>query len=863
MRDEVAAYGGVEVKALGDGFMVAFGSARRALACAVAIQRALTERRADLPDLKVRIGLNTGEVVAEADDLYGQAVHAAARIAARAAGGEILVSEVVRQLAGVTPELTFTDRGRYRLKGFPDRFRLFEVRGREEGPAAAPAAFAARTPYVGREAERAELGRLIDCAYGGSGGLALVGGEPGVGKTRFTEEVASDAAAKGFQVLVGRCYEIEGAPPYVPFVEILEQALADAPNPESFRALLGDDAPEVAKLLPRLRRLFPDIPAALELPPEQERYYLFNSLRDVLARAAAARPLFLVLDDLHWADEGTLLLVEHLAEGFSRLPVLAVGTYRDTEVTPAHPLARPLESLLRQRRAQPISLKRLSEDGVAALLAALSGQEPPPSLVAAVHAETQGNPFFTEEVFKHLAEEGRLFDEDGRFLAVVDIDDLDVPESLRLVLGRRLERLGDNGRRALSAAAVVGRAFTYELLEALGELPPDALLGALDEAERARLVTPLSGAPDEDRLLFSHELIRQTLLAALSQPRRRRLHLLVADTLERRHADGLDAVASEIAHHLTQAGSAAEPRRLLRFLSLAGRQAMRTAGFEDALRHFEQALALIDVAEPAQRAELFADRALARRSLGHYEDALPDWDEALQRYESLDDSEAAARVCLQASLDLWWLSRDREALARAERGLAALGDRETPQRAEMLAWTGVSRAWVSPYEPGAAMIDESLALAERLGEKRLVGYGLLSRALHAFAFGLQPEVLEAGQEGARLLRAEGDLWEMVTLLAFMECSATELGRMRLAAELGQEVEAQATRLGHPLPLFAYHEVAVIGSSLGRQPGPRRTRGVGPSPPRGGRGHGLPPPFRGAAGPRRLSPGRLGGCPPGG
>ncbi len=232
VRGEVAAHGGVEVKALGDGFMVAFGSARRALACAVAIQRALAERRADLSDLRVRIGLNTGEVVAEADDLYGQAVHAAARIAARAAGGEILVSEVVRQLAGVTPELTFTDRGRCRLKGFPERFRLFEVRGRDEEPATAPAAFAARTPYVGRESERAELGRLIDCALGGSGGLALVGGEPGVGKTRLCEEAGADAVAKGFRVLVGRCYEIEGAPPYVPFVEILEQALADEPNPD-------------------------------------------------------------------------------------------------------------------------------------------------------------------------------------------------------------------------------------------------------------------------------------------------------------------------------------------------------------------------------------------------------------------------------------------------------------------------------------------------------------------------------------------------------------------------------------------------------------------------------------------------------
>ncbi|HTC80988.1 MAG TPA: BTAD domain-containing putative transcriptional regulator, partial [Acidimicrobiia bacterium] len=539
VRSQVRAHGGLEVKALGDGFMVAFGSARRALSCAIATQRSLSDHRLDLPDVKVRIGLNTGEVVHEGDDLYGQAVHAAARIAAKAHGGEILVSEIVKQLVGTTPDVSFRDRGRYRLKGFPERFHLFEVAWAEEEPGPSPAAFAARTPYVGREVERAELARLLDAARDGRGTLALIGGEPGVGKTRLTEEAGADATAKGFRVLVGRCYEIEGAPPYVPFVEILEEALASAPSPDAFRALLADDAPEVAKLLPRLRRLFPDIPPPLELPPEQERHYLFNSLRDFFGRAAAGRPMFLVLDDLHWADEGTLLLVEHLAERLPRLPVLAVGTYRDTEVTPGHRLARPLEDLLRHRLAQRISLQRLPEDGVAALLRALSGQEPPPSLVAVVHAETQGNPFFTEEVFKHLAEEGRLFDEDGRFRPELSIGELDVPESLRLVLGRRLDRLGENGRRALAAAAVVGRAFTYELLEALGELPADALLDALDEAERARLVAPLSDAADEDRLLFSHELIRQTLLTSLSQPRRRRLHLLVADTLGRLHADDL------------------------------------------------------------------------------------------------------------------------------------------------------------------------------------------------------------------------------------------------------------------------------------------------------------------------------------
>jgi tetratricopeptide (TPR) repeat protein len=464
-----------------------------------------------------------------------------------------------------------------------------------------------------------------------------------------------------------------------------------------------------------------------------------------------------------------------------------------------------------------MSLHRLPEDGVAALLQALSGQEPPPSLVAAVHTETQGNPFFTEEIFKHLAEEGRLFGDDGRFRPEVAIGELDVPESLRLVLGRRLERLGPDGRRALAAAAVVGRAFTYELLEALGELPSDALLDVLDEAERARLVSPLSDAADEDRLLFSHELIRQTLLAELSQPRRRRLHLRVADTLERLFADSLDGHASEIAHHLVQAGSAADRHRLLRSLTLAGRQAMRTAGYEDALRYFEQALSLIEVADPPERPALFADRALAGRSLGRYEDALPDWEQAFRLYEELGAVEAAARMSSEASFELWWLNRDREALAWAERGLSKLSDRETPQRAEMLGWAGVAGAWVSPFERGAERIDAALAVAERLGEKRLVGYGLVSRALHDFPFALHNAVLEAGQAGADLLRAEGDLWEVATVLGFMEISALELGRTKLSSTIGQEAHSLCTRLGHSFALFVLHGMAVSAHQLATSP----------------------------------------------
>jgi tetratricopeptide (TPR) repeat protein len=495
-------------------------------------------------------------------------------------------------------------------------------------------------------------------------------------------------------------------------------------------------------------------------------------------------------------------------------------------VTPDHRLARSLEDLLRRRQAQRITLKRLSEDGVAALLRAMSGQEPPPPFVEAVHAETEGNPFFTEEVFKHLAEEDRLYGADGGFRSDVKIGDLDVPESLRLVLARRLERLGENGRRALAAAAVVGRAFTYELLEAMGEMASGALIDALEEAERARLIAPLSDAAADDRLLFSHELIRQTLLASLSQARRRRLHLLVADTLERLYATTLDEQASEIAHHLTQAGPAGDRRRLLDYLTLAGRQTMRTAGYEDALRHFEQAVAMAEVAEPAEQPELLANRALALRSLGRFETSLPGWKEAAERYEILGDPEAAARMHFEASRDLWWLNRDREAAVEAERGLAALGNRETAQRAEMLAWTGVAAAFVSPFERGVKMIEEGLSLAGRLGDKRILGYGLLNRALHAWPFSLHRDVIDSGQEAIRLLRAEGDLWDVAMLLGFMEVSALELGRVVLSAELGDEVEPLAIRLGHSFALSVLHESTIAFRQFAREPDLERLEAAG-------------------------------------
>ena len=286
---------------------------------------------------------------------------------------------------------------------------------------------------VGRDAEHAELVRGLEEAIAGRGTIVMVGGEPGIGKTRLTQALLSDARRRGCIGLVGHCYEGEGAPPYVPFIEMLEYS-ARTIVPATFRHALGDAASEVAKLMPELRRMFSDIPAPIELPPEQQRRFLFNAYREFVDRSCREAPRVVVLEDLHWADEPTLLLLQHLAQTIATTPLLVVGTYRDVELDVARPFVRTLEALVRQRLATRISLQRLPLSGVESMLRGMSNQPPPSSLTRVIFQETEGNPFFVEEVFQHLSEDGKLFDAGGAWRPDLRVETLQVPD-LGLIRG--------------------------------------------------------------------------------------------------------------------------------------------------------------------------------------------------------------------------------------------------------------------------------------------------------------------------------------------------------------------------------------------------------------------------------------------
>jgi len=801
VRQQVEQHCGHEVKSLGDGFMVAFASARKAVACAVGIQRALEEHNRQHPDqqVQVRIGLNTGEAIQEEADLFGAAVDAAARIAAKAKGSQILLSEAVRGVLGRAKDVELVDRGRFRLKGFPERWRLYEVVWRKEAPIAGPTVVE-RTPYVGREAERAELRRLLDQSIRGQGTLVMIGGEPGVGKTRLAEELLLEARQRGVLAWTGHCYEMEGASPYIPFVEILETVARVVPA-TALRDALGDAAPEVAKLMPELRRLFPDIPPPLELPPEQERRYLFNCFLEYLQRAAQIQPLLLILEDLHWGDDSTLLLLQHITQRLHEMPILILGTYRDVELDVARPLAAALRELTRQRLAHHLALKRLPEAGVAAMLEALSGQEPPAPLVQAVYGETEGNPFFIEEVFQHLAEEGKLFDAQGRWRSGLRIVELEVPRSVRLVIGQRLERVCEDCRRILTAAAVVGRGFSFELLEALGDVSADALLDAIDEAERAHLITSTADGP-EARFTFAHELIRQTLVSGLSLPRRQRRHLRVAEAMERLYARALAEHATDLAHHFYQAGAAADPEKTVRYLTVAGDQAREAAAFEDALRHYDDALSLQPADDQRGRADLLYKRGLALRSLGRWDEALADWRQALAAYEELGNAEDVGHVSVALALQLGYSQEMAESLEIGRRGLAALGERVSADRCRLLAQTGMTLSVSGDYNAGAPLLDEALTIAETLGDRRLLGQVLGYKTTH-HAWNLQVlDAVDAGLRAADILREVGDLGSLANTSWSTQFALLYLGRLTEAAEIGRELEPLATRLGNLAALIA-------------------------------------------------------------
>ena len=651
-----------------------------------------------------------------------------------------------------------------------------------------------RTPFVAREEERAELLAALDNAEQGQGSLVLIGGDPGMGKTRLAEEILLEAQRRQLLCFIGHAYEGEGSVPYTPFVETLEYAARALPE-DMFREALGDAAPEVARIMPKLRRLFPDIPPPIELPAEQQRRYLFNSYREFVERGTLISPLVVLLDDLHWADESSLLLLEHLAQHVPTQRTLIIGTYRDVESEISPALERTLANLTRQRLAQHIRIRPLEERSVEELLTGLSGHAPPKQLAGMILRETEGNPFFIEEVFRDLREQGKLVDGEGRWRKGSSAARLAVPESVRLVIGRRLDRVGEGVQSVLTAGGVVGRGFDHSMIAALEVVSPGALVDALEEAEQAHLLHAEAVGRDT-RYRFSHELIRSTLVDRLSVPRRRQLHGRIARAMQELYPRRLEERAADYSHHLYEAGPEADEATLVRFLTIAADQALTSAAFEDALGHIERGLSVEDSARSKEHLELLTRKGQALRGLGDWTGAIECWEIALSIAEEIGDMQSVAALCETLGLIVGWFGRFEDWRALSQRGLQAVGEEPSARRGRLLSSLAAIETRSLQPEQGLALFEQAESLGRELGSEALVGFVQAIATSAVCDLGRIYPTIELGERCIPVLREHNDYWNMAEALSRTEYCHMTAGNVEECLRLSEQVRTMGNRIGH-------------------------------------------------------------------
>ena len=587
-----------------------------------------------------------------------------------------------------------------------------------EPAAAAPSRSRTATDgLVGRRRELSELLPVVDGALDGGGAVVLIGGEPGIGKSRLAETLARHAHERGARVAVGRCWEAGGAPAYWPWLQAL-RSYARETDAEHLRTQLGADGPELTTILPELAEIVPGLPAAPAGGPEGARFRLFGAVAAFVRRAAAARPLALFLDDLHAADPPSLVLLRYIAAELAGAPVLVVGCYRDTETGPGGPLADTLPDLVREASVHRATLGGLAADDTARLLEQVTGRAPAPELAARVHAQTEGNPLFAGEIGRLLATAGRADgDDDPR---------LPIPAGVREAIGRRLARQSPECNDVLGLASVLGREFRLDVLEHVTGLEPPHLYAAVEEAIAARLVDPVPRAAG--RLRFSHVMIRDTLYEGLPATRRPLLHRDVADALERLHEGNIEPHVAELAHHCLEAGFAARDAAL-GYSIRAGDRAASQLGYEDAAGHYRTALALLEASrteDPATTTEVLLSLGEVLSRAGSEADAKDAYRRAAAIAQQCAQADQLARAAEGYGGRFLWprAGTDAALVPLLETALAALGEGHSPARVRLLSRLSTALRDQPTRDRRVRLADEAVVMARRLGDSRTLAYAL-------------------------------------------------------------------------------------------------------------------------------------------
>ncbi|HEX2415483.1 MAG TPA: BTAD domain-containing putative transcriptional regulator [Thermoleophilaceae bacterium] len=788
----------LKTKGEGDATLTVFPRASDAVAAAARLQEALAvESWPGGLELRLRIGLHTGEAHERGGDYFGPALNRAARLRALARGGVTVVSQATAEIVHdrLPPEARLVALGRRKLRGLTRPENVFELRrvaaqaAPPPGPVGAEPAAAeaiAETPrgaLVGRERELAELVAGLDDAIAGRGRLILLAGEPGIGKSRLADELVDRAREGGAVTLFGRAWEAGGAPAYWPWVQAMRAYFRDR-DTGTVRAQLGAGAADVAQMLPELRELLPDVGPPPSLDPEGARFRLFDATTAFLRTAAEVRPIVLVLDDLHAADAPSLLLLEFLAQHLAQTRVLVVGCYRDSELAPEHPLTGLAG------HAAALHLTGLAEPDVARFIEAAEGDAPPPDVAAMIHRKTEGNPLFIGEIVRLLAVEGRR----GHFA---------LPASVRDTVGRRLRHVSEDCRRALTLAAVLGREFELHALARVSGQEVDALLHLVDEAIAAGAVGDSPGA--RGRLRFTHVLLRDALYEELTPTARMRLHRQAGEALESLYANDPEPHLAELAHHFYEAVPAADAGTAVRYARCAGDRAARLLAYEEAARLYTSAIEMVEshgAGDGRDRSELLLRLGDVQARAGDITSAKETFLRAAELARSAALPKQLARAALGYGGRFVWARAwgDRHLVPLLEEALDVLPVEDSELRVRLLArLAGGPLRDILPPEPREAMSQQAVAMARRLGDPAALAYALDGRysanwgpdALHARLEVADELIAVAARAGDREREYEGRDFRFWALLESGDVRAARAeceSKARLADELRQPAQ---------------------------------------------------------------------------
>jgi DNA-binding SARP family transcriptional activator len=649
--------------------------------------------------------------------------------------------------------------------------------------AAAESGDAARGAFVGREEELEELLQGFADAVAGRGRLYLLVGEPGIGKSRLADEVLRHARVHGAEALAGRCWEGGGAPAYWPWMQSIREYVRTADS-DALRLQLGSGVADVAQIIPEVRERLPDISEPGALESESARFRLFDSTAAFVKNAAAQRPWVLVLDDLHAADEPSLLLLRFLAGELAGARILVVGTYRDVDPTVRDPLASTLSELARERVTRRIHLTGLTKPDVARYIELETLAVPSADLATAIHDETEGNPLFVGEVVRLLAEEGNLANVDVRTLST-----LGIPQGVREVIGRRLRSLSDEGAGLLALASVLGREFRIDALERLAELDVDRVLDALDEAIWARLVMPVPGTLG--RLRFAHALIRDTLYDDMTTPRRVLLHRRAAEALEEIYAANPEPHLAELTYHYFEAAPGGDVDKALSYAERAASRALKLLAFEEAARFYELALQVLELkpaGDAVARCEMLLGLGEAQARAGGEDAASAAFLVAAELARSAGFAEQLARAALgYGGLFVWMVSGiDEKVVPLLDAALRELGERDSALRAKVLArLAGALRDQPEP-ERRTELTEQAVSIARRLEDHSALAYALDGQYCALWGPDNPEERLDIADEllivssevGDRERRIQGHYYRAV---AFLELGRVDEARAELEA----------------------------------------------------------------------------------